>query len=977
MPVSELNFKGINRAVSDYSSDGSCEELTNLRPTTGGLVPVKPFGRMMETVYDKIYEHRVSDGTNYLAVRYANGTLSCHQIDDEGQAIGAALFIIEDPHIISMKYSFAAVSNLALFSCIVEAYPRNLSQNITLRWTGDGYVKMDSWMPAISASFSVDDSYLGNFKVPNFTQSTPMTEIQDIIATGYNGLQEKYKDYCFGQAVIAIALKTADGKTFWTGQWIPINPIPVYKDSFGPLSSAHYFVDETWSGAQYFPDFERDFPDGGYYIARGTASNSYVYGAALKIRMTLGRVYGWSEDTSIVRSAEIYVSRPQFVADISKKGGQISSVGDVVAPELTPDLIDLGGQLLYHQKSIPMKDLVLADQSFILHFGGNIQTTSETLRVDSGAVAHFGEVLAYNSRFHIYGGIRREWLSKPNFSGIYPGSGNACKIFLIYNDGERNVPVYVGTGIHHTDGLILIAPSIRVREVWVTFAIQGGTATYYNLYKYAMTDSARYNYTINTEGAYYAEAPSSPSDEYTELETLAEDGAKSFVEVAEPSAINVSEQYNPFVFDVNHSYLAPGKILDILPQMVAVRDVSFGDYPLDIFTDRGVYALLQGTGTVLYGAFRPISNLVAQSNGVATENGTFFLAAGGLWLVAGGNSVLVSDALSLGPHKYIRNCTGYIAICRGHYDTSGTESQVSFEDFAAGASLSYNRFRDELIISNPTYSYSYVLSLKYRQWFKIPVALTQDSVGDHIASDPVITTRVWAYKTFQAPFLPEGSVLTLTLAIGEDAYIFSHTVTAEEAAAGTDAIFEQFRLEWQAHIIGSMLQGSVMTFTKEEHQTLGTLYTIRIDIDGHDSAGDCNGTFSYRTTTNNLTFDSESGRVTYDLSDETEGTDIAVHLQSRPFSMGGGQYGHIHRVLQMVRASSGDLTVALYGSDNLQDWALLSYANRSGKKISQIRTGPAARSWRYYTITIGGAVPDDTDFGPTMIDFEPVRRRIG
>jgi hypothetical protein len=116
-----------------------------------------------------------------------------------------------------------------------------------------------------------------------------------------------------------------------------------------------------------------------------------------------------------------------------------------------------------------------------------------------------------------------------------------------------------------------------------------------------------------------------------------------------------------------------------------------------------------------------------------------------------------------------------------------------------------------------------------------------------------------------------------------------------------------------------------------------------------------------------------------DFSDEIDNGSVLVHLQSRPFSF-GYQYSHVHRIVDMVRASlSGkdNLTAALYGSDDLQNWRLLTYVNRKNVTLSQLRTGPSARSWRYYTICIGGKAPVDTDFGPVLIDADPVIRRIG
>ena len=58
MPVQQLSFHGINRAVSDYAAAGACEELINLRPTgDGSLYPVRPFVMKKDDLeYDLVFE---------------------------------------------------------------------------------------------------------------------------------------------------------------------------------------------------------------------------------------------------------------------------------------------------------------------------------------------------------------------------------------------------------------------------------------------------------------------------------------------------------------------------------------------------------------------------------------------------------------------------------------------------------------------------------------------------------------------------------------------------------------------------------------------------------------------------------------------------------------------------------------------------------------------------------------------------------
>lgn len=116
----------------------------------------------------------------------------------------------------------------------------------------------------------------------------------------------------------------------------------------------------------------------------------------------------------------------------------------------------------------------------------------------------------------------------------------------------------------------------------------------------------------------------------------------------------------------------------------------------------------------------------------------------------------------------------------------------------------------------------------------------------------------------------------------------------------------------------------------------------------------------------------------YSLAKETTHHRL-VHLQSRPLSFEYG-YSRVHRVVAMVRAilsKDDNLTVALYGSDDLTRWSLLAYGTKTRVRISQIRTPPAAHSWRYYTIVTGGYATHDTDLGPVLLDYQPVIRRIG
>ncbi|MBQ9476021.1 MAG: hypothetical protein IJU69_07245, partial [Bacteroidales bacterium] len=100
MPVSDIVFQGINRAASDYSNAGACEELINLRPADSGLVPVKPFSvKMANVTYEKVYVHNTSRGKNYIGVSIYNPGISAPcllfwLLDDAGARIGPSPILV-------------------------------------------------------------------------------------------------------------------------------------------------------------------------------------------------------------------------------------------------------------------------------------------------------------------------------------------------------------------------------------------------------------------------------------------------------------------------------------------------------------------------------------------------------------------------------------------------------------------------------------------------------------------------------------------------------------------------------------------------------------------------------------------------------------------------------------------------------------------------------------------------------------------
>ena len=892
MATDALSYTGINRAYSDFAGSRACEELINLRPATEGVVPVKEaLVRMSNVPYYRVFIHYTTSGPKYIAIGRNNADVYAKllEYDEENETwtVAETLFSISAPDPIAAKdllerTYYAAAGNVLLFSlCDPD---NSVFENRAFTWKQNGqgamaYVPTEADAPSISYAVTAEPETVQADVLRAQSNASP-AEVQEAVDSALNEIQERNPSLCVGPVLIATAYKTADGSTFWTRSFRLYDPVPDVGTSYPPYVDA----ETTWTGPSSDPerDWDAYFDKYGHAyetVAEGSdGDNPAVKVTGTKVTLTFPKINDgpttpqWNKDTSIIRSIEVYASKPVPYLDTSAAyDAFFKSFGFVwCLPQRKYSEMDLGGQLLYLQASIPLESLEKGAQDVELTFGGNVQATGETLEADAGRVVRYGRILSYNARFHFFGSVAHIELGGVSFSQEEEGTTDGVNVLVRYEDGERGGLYRVGQpGLYDTPAYFVVAQSINVKEV-IAYQRTGSTRW---IRKYRMKASSSYNFSYCDEGPYFDDTLSGESGEIVQYDAVT---SNSF-DASEPDAINVTEQYNPFVFLVQHSYKAPGNVIDVQPQMAGITDASYGRDPLSVFTERGVYALTQGSADVLYGAFLPVSNSVVSRAGggaLPTEMGIFFLADGALWLLAGRRSTLVSDALHMGPHPYIRTCPGYQKISGGgtatpEYDVSGLVSSSSFEAYVrSGGRLGFNRFRMELLISNRTYPYTYVLSLKYRQWFKIGKCVWQDDISGNLLSTP------------------------------------------------------------------------------------GT-----------------NGTISV-----------------LDLSTETAG-DVLVHMQTRPFSM-GYRYIHMHRIVAMVRASlsrtAGEKLVAgLYGSDDLQEWKLLAYAKRPGSasrdplKVSQLRTTSASRSWRYYTVCIGGVVPTDTDLGPIVVDYEPVIRRIG
>lgn len=162
------------------------------------------------------------------------------------------------------------------------------------------------------------------------------------------------------------------------------------------------------------------------------------------------------------------------------------------------------------------------------------------------------------------------------------------------------------------------------------------------------------------------------------------------------SQIFTSVVNNPFVFEASgDNTVGTGKILGIIANTEAVSQGQFGQYPLMVFTDEGIYGMSVNSEG-LYSASYPISREVSNENSplVPTDRLVFFTSKKGLMAASGGSVACMSEQLKG------RTSNG-----------ADITSEGRFLDFIKDCMIAYD-YRDSLLrIYNKSKSYQYIYNM--------------------------------------------------------------------------------------------------------------------------------------------------------------------------------------------------------------------------------------------------------------------------
>lgn len=200
--------------------------------------------------------------------------------------------------------------------------------------------------------------------------------------------------------------------------------------------------------------------------------------------------------------------------------------------------------------------------------------------------------------------------------------------------------------------------------------------------------------------------------------------------------VQVSELRNPFVLSAKNSYqIGTGQIISAGVNTEPMSSGQYGQYPLIVFTTKGIFALEQGSGDVLFASISPLSGDIAKSEDqiINVSNGVLYVSERGVYAIFGKEVIEISKLIEGEiDTNFVHNdhFRYFVNDPRLGYLVDGLVNRMSIIDaltFISGAIIGYDKINNEVVFSNPernlrgdlVYRYSYVYSLETATWHKI------------------------------------------------------------------------------------------------------------------------------------------------------------------------------------------------------------------------------------------------------------------
>lgn len=782
MSRQDIRFNGMNRNsnVSD-SRPGDCEELINVRSENGALKIVKDKHEVSVNIpYKDVIIHDISGVRNYIGKDSSGwvwfspetGLVLMRLYEGTDNVFVATL---DNQLVISDKANIKTVSFIYADETYKE-FGKDISFDVeTYRWS--------SWYPG-------DD-------IPEeFILSPSKMEYIDSCRSFINKFKNENDTFCEGMFLYAFTITMYDGKE--TGMY---GLTAVSGNVQADRGAANAFIDISGTGST---------SGGATNIVTKFRFDQFFQ----KHTLTTGANESlFKQYENLIKSVNLYVSLPITRMPVNESTVEIKDVtfnnySNKVTVGEAPEFIitplgasETGAEksLLYKQKSWTLKEFCEGIEHTI-KFGGDKQATGKTMEVSTAYLQRAGRLFSYNKRIHAYDSSVKLSIPLGNMyqwaSDDYDDITADVYVFLMI-DGREQVIKYSDITLATKANDVLLYPAVSLPDMIVysdsrafKMVIVTSNTSIEGYSKFELSIDLQSSPAYNYAYAFADNTGMTPSN-------FDEFGIDLDNTYNEAYAINVTAQGNPMVYPVEHSYLFGGTIKALAYATEPISQSQIGQYPLYVFTDKGIYAMEQGSGTVLYANQVMVNTDKCDDDVTQTRNGVVYKANGSIYILSGRNSLNISLPVSGPIDKDIRKAVAYTQCCLNDklYNVADNISQVEFQDYIPDARLVYIPYRDELVVSNPQYKYSYVFSFIYKTWHKISESLSP--VGDNIVQRAIFTSSAVA-KAATGEIIVANAVITP-----------EHSFTAMQRAIYSGSDFQSGMNERYALVIDDVQVSSV------------------------------------------------------------------------------------------------------------------------------------------------------------------------
>lgn len=236
-------------------------------------------------------------------------------------------------------------------------------------------------------------------------------------------------------------------------------------------------------------------------------------------------------------------------------------------------------------------------------------------------------IYAYNSRLNLANIARSYFKGFSYFMPLDEAAESTYHFIVTIKTDSGNKTVVLSEQTKQVQGIYFFYPDSRATHVTILKEVNGS--------EIICCDADLKEHPSLNAAVYYAGTPTtkpSPSTAYAgNIPTSTEEREQL------PNYIIQSEVNNPFVFQAEGYYkVAIGKILAITSTTHALSQGQFGQYPLLVFSDRGISAMSVGS-TGIFISTQPMSREVCinPQSITQTDGAIFFASQKGLMVVVG------------------------------------------------------------------------------------------------------------------------------------------------------------------------------------------------------------------------------------------------------------------------------------------------------------------------------------------------------